>query len=174
MTIPVALRNVLKLKVLHDFVFLYLQIFISFSTDDYTEIIMISDRKEYGDDYGYKEEIIEKRAITDVPYSFPRPTPPKPVKKERAIHPSSTSFNVPFQFVESGRRNQLMICEGRKYIQNNKYGEKIYWKCSKWHDGCKARAITLMSQPECIIRRNEHNHPENSSDKDDDKETTME
>lgn len=87
-------------------------------------------------------------------------------KKERSQFPSSKSFNVPFQFVESGRRNQVMICEGRKYIQNNKYGEKIYWKCSKWHDGCKARAITLLSEPDCIIRRNEHNHPEGMADKD--------
>jgi hypothetical protein len=58
---------------------------------------------------------------------------------------------------------QIMVCEGQKYIQNNKYGEKIYWKCSKWHDGCKARAITLLTQPDCITRRNEHNHAENAS-----------
>jgi FLYWCH zinc finger domain len=89
-------------------------------------------------------------------------------KKDRGQQSSSTSFTVPFQFLESGRRNQVMICEGRKYIQNNKYGEKIYWKCSKWHDGCKARAITLLSQPDCIIRRNEHNHPSSLNETGDD------
>lgn len=102
-----------------------------------------------------------------------RPQPTKAMKRTTTHNLSSTSFNVPFQFVESGRRNQVMICEGRKYIQNNKYGEKIYWKCSKWHDGCKARAITLLSQPDCIIRRNEHNHPENSSEKDDAKDAAI-
>lgn len=107
------------------------------------------DSREIEDEYSFKQEIISKSAVVT-----------KTPKKERGQHQSSTSFTVPFQFIESGRRNQVMICEGRKYIQNNKYGEKIYWKCSKWHDGCKARAITLLTQPDCIIRRNEHNHPE--------------
>lgn len=90
----------------------------------------------------------------------------KSIKRERSLNLSSTSYSVPFQFVESGRRNQVMICEGRKYIQNNKYADKVYWKCSKWHAGCKARAITLLSQPECITRRNEHNHPVEAKDDD--------
>ncbi|KAL7020384.1 hypothetical protein ACKWTF_011498 [Chironomus riparius] len=85
------------------------------------------------------------------------------IKKERtSIPPLLTSYTVPFHFVESGRRNQLLICEGHKYILNNKYGEKSYFKCSCWHSGCKARAITITSQPDCIIRRNEHNHPKQS------------
>jgi FLYWCH zinc finger domain len=118
---------------------------------------MISGREKYPDfteEFVYKEELVKPSAVTIR-------APPK--KKDRVSLPSSTSYNVPFQFLQSGRRNQVMICEGQKYIQNNKYGEKIYWKCSKWHDGCKARAITLQSQPECITRRNEHNHPENIS-----------
>lgn len=127
---------------------------------------MISGRSKdvYGDEYVYKEECMDTN-VSEISLL------PPPKKKERINHPASTSFNVPFQFVESGRRNQVMICEGRKYIQNNKYGEKIYWKCSKWHDGCKARAITLISQPDCIIRRNEHNHPENTVEKDEDKDS---
>lgn len=92
-----------------------------------------------------------------------------PMKRERSHNPSSTSYSVPFSFIESGRRNQVMICEGRKYIQNNKYADKIYWKCSKWHAGCKARAITLTSQKDCITRRNEHNHPLNERDEYEDK-----
>lgn len=112
------------------------------------------DKDVYVDDYDFKDNIITQSMA-----------PPR-IKRERINHPASTSFTVPFEFAESGRRNLVMICEGRKYIQNNKYGEKIYWKCSKWHDGCKARAITLISQPECITRRNEHNHPENAIEKD--------
>lgn len=50
-------------------------------------------------------------------------------KKERTSLPPHTSYSVPFYFTDSGRRNQVLICEGRKYIQNNKYGDKIYYKC---------------------------------------------
>lgn len=110
---------------------------------------------EYGEAYVYKEATTSTRT-----------SQPKSKRAGGGQHPTSTTYSVPFKFVESGRRNQVMICEGRKYIQNNKYGDKIYWKCSKWHDGCKARAITLKSQPDCIVRRNEHNHPENPMDKD--------
>lgn len=129
-------------------------------TDDY-EIIMIPDHsKEF-----FKDELVFKEFKKTGSMSFEGSHAAKPPKKSG--HLSSTSFNVPFQFVESGRRNQVMICEGQKYIQNNKYGDKIYWKCSRWHDKCKARAITLLSQPECIIRRNEHNHSESLLEKDD-------
>lgn len=133
---------------------------------------MIAGRsKEFGlGEFEYKEERDDGKSVVAVA----RAQTAKTVKKASGHHLSSTSYNVPFQFVESGRRNQVMICEGRKYIQNTKYGKKIYWKCSKWHDGCKARAITLLSDPDCIIRRNEHNHPENSNEKDDDKDLTLE
>lgn len=117
---------------------------------------MISGRNkeftDFNEEFVYKEQILKSAAAR-----------PQPKKKDRVSLPASTSYNVPFQFMQSGRRNQIMVCENQKYIQNNKYGEKIYWKCSKWHDGCKARAITLQSQPDCITRRNEHNHAENVS-----------
>lgn len=52
------------------------------------------------------------------------------IKKEKAnLLPMKTSYTVPFYFTDSGRRNQVLICEGRKYIQNNKYGDKVYYKC---------------------------------------------
>lgn len=122
--------------------------------------------KELGEEFDSKEGIVEKVAGKNL-LTADGVSTTKSCKKVSGQNLSSTTYNVPFQFVESGRRNQVMICEGRKYIQNNKYGQKIYWKCSKWHDGCKARAITLLTDPNCIIRRNEHNHPENSNDKDD-------
>lgn len=123
---------------------------------------MITDHSK---NYGFGDDVIfkgDEKKPTDMPST-------KPVKRSGGGQSmSSTSFNVPFQFVESGRRNQVMVCEGEKYIQNNKYGDKIYWKCSRWHDKCKARAITLLSQPECIIRRNEHNHSANTASVKDD------
>lgn len=123
---------------------------------------------ELGDEFDYKEVKIEKTGGKSSAAAI-RTQQGKSVKKASGHHLSLTSYTVPFHFVESGRRNQVMICEGRKYIQNNKYGEKIYWKCSKWHDSCKARAITLLSDPTCIIRRNEHNHIENSNENDEEK-----
>lgn len=53
----------------------------------------------------------------------------KSIKKEKTSTPLSTSYSIPFYFTDSGRRNQMLICEGRKYIQNNKYGDKVYYKC---------------------------------------------
>jgi hypothetical protein len=136
---------------------------------------MISGRSKdgFGEDLVYKEEATEQCIVAEAA-ACPPPATAKLPRKDRLQHPSSTSFNVPFQYIDSGRRNQVMICEGRKYIQNNKYGEKIYWKCSKWHDSCKARAITLLTQPDCIIRRNEHNHPKNSTEKDEEKDDAKE
>jgi hypothetical protein len=52
------------------------------------------------------------------------------IKKDKvSLLPMNTSYTVPFYFADSGRRNQVLICEGRKYIQNNKYGDKVYYKC---------------------------------------------
>lgn len=124
-----------------------------FPSDFCTEYIMIADAPttmRISKVMTSKEASIKKEGVQT-----------KPPKKAGNHSLSSTTYNVPFEFLESGRRNQVMVCEGQKYIQNNKYGDKIYWKCSRWHDKCKARAITLQSQPDCIIRRNEHNHEDN-------------
>lgn len=109
--------------------------------------------REYQEDLDFEQQ--KKVANT----SAARSSIKKP-RKSNVQHLSSTTYNVPFQLVGSGRRNPVLYCDGHKYIQNNKYSDKIYWKCSKWHDACKARAITLINQPKCIIRRNEHNHPD--------------
>lgn len=107
----------------------------------------------------YNEMVYEPQNF--VPTSSATRLPKKKPRKSNVQHLSSTTYTVPFELVGSGRRNPVLFCEGHKYIQNNKYGDKIYWKCSKWHDSCKARAITLINQPDCIVRRNEHNHNEN-------------
>ena len=72
--------------------------------------------------YSEKEEAVIKDFIKK---ERERPA----IKKEKVNFPLQTSYTVPFYFADSGRRNQVLICEGRKYIQNNKYGEKIYYKC---------------------------------------------
>lgn len=77
---------------------------------------------------------------------------------KKSVKKSTGATNIPFQLFESGRRNQILVCQEQKYIKNNKYGEKIYWKCSKWHIGCKARAITLESKFNYIMRKNSHSH----------------
>lgn len=77
---------------------------------------------------------------------------------KKSTNDESAETDIPFELFESGRRNQILVCQGEKYIKNNKYGEKIYWKCSRWHIGCKARAITLESKLNYIIRKNSHSH----------------
>lgn len=116
----------------------------------------------------YEGQYLTQKETSQI-YPKIQQTTNRPMKKERTIPPLLTSYTVPFHFVESGRRNQLLICEGHKYILNNKYGEKsckydskihklfnyidifsqLDFKCSSWHSGCKARAITISSQPDC-------------------------
>ncbi|XP_058057586.1 modifier of mdg4-like isoform X13 [Anopheles bellator] len=57
-----------------------------------------------------------------------------------------------------GRGNNVLIYDGHRYIKNNVYAGKTYWKCSKWHTQCKARAITDMSDPNHCTVKNTHNH----------------
>uniref|UniRef100_A0A182TVV6 FLYWCH-type domain-containing protein n=1 Tax=Anopheles melas TaxID=34690 RepID=A0A182TVV6_9DIPT len=58
----------------------------------------------------------------------------------------------------NGRGNNVLMYDGHRYIKNNCYGGKMYWKCSKWHTNCKARAITSVSNPEQCVLKNAHNH----------------
>uniref|UniRef100_A0A182PMZ0 FLYWCH-type domain-containing protein n=1 Tax=Anopheles epiroticus TaxID=199890 RepID=A0A182PMZ0_9DIPT len=103
------------------------------------------------------------------------PTKPKLIKKSSGMktenyHDQSTTsfhvrkFNTPvavdsgkIKYTE-GRGNNVLIYEGHRYIKNNCYGGKMYWKCSKWHTLCKARAITSISHPEQCVLKNSHNH----------------
>lgn len=61
-------------------------------------------------------------------------------------------------YESSARGNRLLHYNGHKYIKNNVHGVNTYWKCTKWHNGCKARAITnSMVTNSCSIK-NVHNH----------------
>ncbi|XP_049276917.1 modifier of mdg4-like isoform X14 [Anopheles funestus] len=88
-------------------------------------------------------------------------------KKEKAHNSSSLTirkFNSPVRIDEgkiqytSGRGNSVLIYDGHRYIKNNCYGGKMYWKCSKWHTHCKARAITSIAEPNQCVLKNSHNH----------------
>lgn len=57
----------------------------------------------------------------------------------------------------SQRGNRLLHYMGHKYIKNNEHGKNVYWKCTKWHTGCKARAITSNESDQCALK-SEHNH----------------
>lgn len=74
-------------------------------------------------------------------------------------------LNIKFEYDEdvnyktSGRSNNSMLeHRGHRYVKNNYYGGNIYWKCTKWHAKCKARAITSGIDPKSIILKNAHNH----------------
>lgn len=62
-------------------------------------------------------------------------------------------------FYESSMRgNKLLHYMGHKYIKNNDHGPSVYWKCTKWHNGCKARAITNRFDSNICSTKNVHNH----------------
>lgn len=63
------------------------------------------------------------------------------------------------KYSDTARGNKLLFFEGHRFIKNNIYGSNIYWKCSKWHSNCKARAITSLEVPSKCIIKGVHNHP---------------
>lgn len=67
-------------------------------------------------------------------------------------------------YESSVRGNRLLHYMGHKYIKNNVHGANIYWKCTKWHNGCKARAITNSSVSDSCSIKNVHNHGELSAE----------
>ncbi|KXJ69800.1 hypothetical protein RP20_CCG025811 [Aedes albopictus] len=58
----------------------------------------------------------------------------------------------------TGRGNNVLNYQGQRYIKNNAHSGKIYWKCTKWHSGCKGRAITNVLIPGLVVLKNTHNH----------------
>ncbi|KAG5672371.1 hypothetical protein PVAND_002503 [Polypedilum vanderplanki] len=94
---------------------------IKSSNDEYTQIIMLPASGEENA-AGKESQNYTYPSQYSVKQEKPLPFQPRPIKRESA--PLQTSYSVPFHFVESGRRNQLLICEGQRYILNNKYGEK--------------------------------------------------
>lgn len=67
-------------------------------------------------------------------------------------------------YESSVRGNRLLHYMGHKYIKNNVHGANIYWKCTKWHNGCKARAITNSKVTDSCSIKNVHNHGDLSSE----------
>lgn len=63
-------------------------------------------------------------------------------------------------YESSQRGNKLLHYLGHKYIKNNVHGKNVYWKCTKWHNGCKARAITNIHELDVCHTKNIHNHNE--------------
>lgn len=67
-------------------------------------------------------------------------------------------------YLQSLRGNRLLMHDGVKFIRNNKHNGKIYWKCTRWHAACRARAITSESDPCAPVKlKNHHNHSLNES-----------
>ncbi|XP_037945136.1 modifier of mdg4 isoform X7 [Teleopsis dalmanni] len=58
----------------------------------------------------------------------------------------------------TARGNKVLHFEGHRFTKNNVYGSNIYWKCTKWHSACKARAITSLNEPWRCILKGTHNH----------------
>ncbi|CAD6994037.1 unnamed protein product [Ceratitis capitata] len=62
------------------------------------------------------------------------------------------------KYTTTSRGNKLLSYEGHRFIKNNIYGMKVYWKCTKWHSNCKARAITSFAAPTRCVIKGVHNH----------------
>ncbi|XP_014089760.3 modifier of mdg4 isoform X10 [Bactrocera oleae] len=62
------------------------------------------------------------------------------------------------KYSTTSRGNKLLSYEGHRFIKNNIYGTKVYWKCTKWHSNCKARAITSFAAPTRCVIKGVHNH----------------
>lgn len=78
-------------------------------------------------------------------------------KKKQSLAPELImSGSVVYE--SSMRGNRLLHYMGQKYIKNNVHGSTIYWKCTRWHTGCKARAITNMTTPDTCYVKSVHNH----------------
>lgn len=79
-------------------------------------------------------------------------------KKDRRVQKLEGHGSVLYE--ASLRGNRLLHFMGHKYIRNNVHGNNIYWKCTKWHNGCKARAITNAYDSTTCSTKNVHNHDE--------------
>lgn len=90
--------------------------------------------------------------------------PPKSLKrvarkqKKIKLEPKPIEETADLNYSASSRGNNMLFHLSQKYIRNNIHGDRIYWKCSKWHSGCKGRAITLISNPIACVVKNKHNH----------------
>ncbi|XP_036324973.1 uncharacterized protein LOC118738156 [Rhagoletis pomonella] len=62
------------------------------------------------------------------------------------------------KYSTTSRGNKLLSYGGHRFIKNNIYGMRVYWKCTKWHSHCKARAITSFAAPTCCVIKGVHNH----------------
>lgn len=84
----------------------------------------------------------------------------KPKKRSKKIIIPEGLLSSPGSVIyeTSMRGNRLLHYMGHKYIKNNVHGANIYWKCTKWHNGCKARAITNSTITDSCYVKNVHNH----------------
>ena len=89
----------------------------------------------------------------------------KRVKKSTTPKRQAVKFERTFEeggagivYESSQRGNKLLHYMGHKYIKNNVHGKTVYWKCTKWHSGCKARAITNLYETDSCYTKNVHNH----------------
>lgn len=90
----------------------------------------------------------------------PSPQPKQRRKKKLLSSKMETVVSGNVVYASSLRGNRLLHYMGHKYIKNNVHGTNIYWKCTKWHNGCKARAITNVTMIDSCFVKNIHNHDE--------------
>lgn len=62
--------------------------------------------------------------------------------------------------IPSGRKHPLLMCNSHKYKYHSPRGGKVYWRCTKIKQGCKATIRTNSDNIEdgFVILHQEHNH----------------
>ena len=105
-------------------------------------------------DFNYRHLTIQED------YDPPSRVPRKLIRKQRKVklEPKPIQEINNLNYTTSSRGNDMLFHLSQKYIRNNIHGDRTYWKCSKWHSGCKGRAITLISNPIACVVKNSHNH----------------
>ena len=76
--------------------------------------------------------------LHQAPTRTPAPSPPSPPP-----NPTSPLQNSDLSFVPRKKRGSSnAVLAGHRYCLDRKRGEKEYWKCTCFKDGCRARIIT--------------------------------
>ena len=60
------------------------------------------------------------------------------------------------EFVKSEKGKPVLLVNGHLFVKDKQIQDKIYWKCHKFANYCKCRAITVK---ENVTVSKEHNHP---------------
>ena len=93
--------------------------------------------------------------IPDPAAVLPPPPSLRPAPSSAAPIPAASSS--PVEFVPGKRGKPNALWDGQRYLLDRKRGDKSYWKCTLYHQGCTGR---LVLSNNVVSRSTSHNHDE--------------